>query len=299
MKQSVPLFLKRLGNRQYSPRTIDSYRRQLDDFCQFLREVLDEEEPAVSAVTTGLVREYMAEMFDNGYSRATRARALATLKSFFKEIHRDERIDVNPAAPVSFPKPEKSLPQFLSTREMTRLVSMPEGRFAVRDLALIELIYGAGIRLSEAHGLDVRKIDLKRGEVRVLGKGNRERIVPIGREAARAVTIYLELRESESAGGGGAPPQGESPLFINQRGGRLSRRGIQRRIALYLGRFGEGLSVHSLRHSFATHLLEGGADLRAVQELLGHNHLSSTQRYTHVTAKRLAKVYRRAHPRAE
>ncbi len=297
MKQSIRIYLKRLRNRQYSPRTIDTYQRLLLDFSIFLQEVLDEEDPPVKSVTTGLIREYIAELYDQGYAKTTRARALATLKSFFREIHRDERIDLNPAAPVSFPKPEKKLPQFLSTREVSRLVKMPEGKHAPRDLALIELIYGTGIRLAEAHGLNVESVNLHGAEARVLGKGNRERIVPVGREAVRAIRIYLDVRRNQSEPP--SSPPGDSPLFINQRGGRLSRRGIERRIALYIGRIGEGLSVHSLRHSFATHLLEGGADLRAVQELLGHRHLSSTQRYTHVTAKRLAKIYRQAHPRAE
>ncbi len=296
MHRAINIFLKRIVTRRYSERTIDTYRRGLDRFLAFAAEELGEEMPDVRSITPELVRAWLAHLYDAGYARATRARYLATLKSFFKEIHRDERIDTNPAALVSFPKAEKRLPRFLSESEVSSLVTMPDGPAAARDLALIELIYGAGIRLAEAHGLDVSDVKLSRREIRVIGKGNRERIVPVGEEAIRALRIYLASREES---GPAFAPESSTPLFLNRSAGRLSRRGIQRRVGKYLSRVAPGLSVHSLRHSFATHLLEAGADLRAVQELLGHRHLSSTQRYTHVTAGRLIKVYRRSHPRGD
>ncbi len=295
MKPSISIYLKRLANRRYSPRTISTYSRQLDHFLHFLQDAFEKEEIAAGEVTSRLIREYMAELYDDGYARASRARALATLKSFFKEIHRDERIDANPAATVSFPKAQRRLPHFLTNREIGLLVAMPDGENAARDLALIELIYGSGLRLSEAHLLNVGSVDFHRDEVKVLGKGNRERIVPLGRQARRALTAYLETRRPPRTVAG----ENDLPLFLNRSGERLSRRGIERRVGVHLKRLGTGLTVHSLRHSFATHLLEGGADLRVVQELLGHRHLSSTQRYTHVTAKRLSRIYRQAHPRAE
>ncbi|MBN1825794.1 MAG: tyrosine recombinase XerC [Candidatus Eisenbacteria bacterium] len=299
MRESIDAFLRTLRNRRYSPRTLRAYRDDLERFLEFLVEGSGEKDaaPDPSSITPSDIRLYLAHLYDAGAARSTRARALAAIKSFFKDCHREERIDANPAALVSFPKPEKRLPKFLSKDEIERLVHLPEGALAARDLALIELIYGAGIRLSEAHHLDVGDLDLEEREAHVLGKGNRERIVPFGREAAAAVRTYLTLRAHEDPIRMRAAP--EDPLFLNRVGGRLSTRGIQRRVGRYLRRVGDGLSVHSLRHSFATHLMDGGADIRAVQELLGHRHLSSTQRYTHLTPERLIRVYRRAHPRGE
>lgn len=290
MRESVPLFLDRLTTRQYSPRTISTYERDLDRFLSFLEA--HDHTLQMKRIDTPILREYLAWLYDRKLARSTRARALATLKSFFREMHREERIASNPAAIVSFPKPEKKLPQFLRDREVDRLFTLPAGKLALRDLALLELLYGAGLRLAEVAGLDLGSVDLTRGEVRVFGKGARERIVPLGREAVRALRIYLDTETDPTA-------PGEPALFRNVRGNRLSHRGIQRRVGTWLRRVGPGLTVHSLRHTFATHLLERGADLRAVQELLGHRHLSSTQRYTHVTADRLRKIYQRAHPRAD
>jgi len=299
LRDSIDRFLRSLRSRRYSPRTLRAYRDDLHRFLEFLVEQRDggEEGPDPAEIAPADIRLYLARLYDDGASRATRARALAAIKSFFKECHREERIDANPAALVSFPKPEKRLPKFLTPDEIERLVHLPEGSLAARDLALIELIYGAGIRLSEAQRLDVRDLDTEGREAKVLGKGNRERIVPLGEPALSAVRKYLAARVKEDPVRFRAAP--EDPLFLNRMGGRLSARGIQRRIGRYLGRVGEGLSVHSLRHSFATHLMDGGADIRAVQELLGHRHLSSTQRYTHLTPGRLLRVYRRAHPRGE
>lgn len=297
MRKAIEQFLTTLETRRFSPRTIGAYRIDMNRFLAFLVGEDEDGEPDIRTLTPADIRRYMAHLFDRGLARSTRARALASLKSFFRECHREERIDANPAAPVSFPKQEKRLPSYLSEQEMARLLTLPEGSLAVRDLALIELIYGSGIRLSEVHGLDIDNLDMTAGEVRVLGKGNRERIVPVGRDAVHAVRSYLALRRGEAPAHAGGP-DGE-PLFLNRRGGRLSRRGIQRRVGKYLRIVGDGLTVHSLRHTFATHLVDEGADLRAVQELLGHRHLSSTQRYTHLTTQRLARVYDRAHPRAE
>lgn len=298
MREAIDRFLRSLESRRYSARTVRAYRNDLDRFASFLAGLGGEEEPPEPGdVEAADIRLYLAALFEEGASRATRARALAAVKSFFKECHREERIDANPAALVSFPKPEKRLPRFLTPDEVERLLTLPDGSLAARDLALIELIYGAGIRLSETHRLDVRDLDLEAREARVLGKGNRERIVPVTRSAVSAVRKYLAARVREDPVRFRAAP--EDPLFRNRRGGRLSTRGIQRRVGRYLRRVGEGLTVHSLRHSFATHLMDGGADIRAVQELLGHRQLSSTQRYTHMTPGRLIRIYRGAHPRGE
>ena len=296
MRKSIDRFLKTIESRRYSPRTIEAYRRDLGRFHAYIVRESGDEFPDIRSVTPGVIRAWLARLYDQELARTSRHRALASIKSFFKESHRSGKIDANPAALVSFPKQEKRLPSFLTEEEVERLVHLPEGVLAARDLAMIELIYGTGIRLAEAHTLDRGSVDLDLREVRVVGKGNRERIVPVGREAERAVRRYIDLR---CAGDAASSPVGKKePLFLNRFGKRLSRRGIQRRVGIYLKRIGGGLTVHSLRHSFATHLLEAGADLRAVQELLGHRHLSSTQRYTHVTVGRLKQVYERAHPRA-
>jgi integrase/recombinase XerC len=296
MRRAMCDFLAGLEARRYSPRTVEAYRRDLGRFAAFVAEETGEEEPSVSSVTPSVVRAYLARLYDDRLAKASRHRALASIKSFFKECHRRGLVEASPAALVSFPKPDRKLPAFLSVEEAGRLASLPEGPLAARDLALIELIYGSGIRLAEAAALDIGSLDLEAREVRILGKGNRERIVPVGREAARAVRTYLELRRASVAARTRIGRR--EPLFLNRSGGRLSRRGIERRVGRYLRHVGDGFTVHSLRHSFATHLLDAGADLRAVQELLGHRHLSSTQRYTHTTAQSLLRVYRRAHPRA-
>ncbi|MFH1681936.1 MAG: tyrosine recombinase XerC [Candidatus Eisenbacteria bacterium] len=297
MRRAIDEFLAHLEGRRYSPRTIEAYRRDLAAFHAFVIEETGEEEPSLPSATPPVIRSYLARLYDRRLAKTTRHRALAAIKSFFKECHRKGLVETSPAALLSFPKPDRRLPSFLSPDEMNRLVSLPEGVWAARDLALIELIYGAGLRLAETAALDIGSLDLDAREVRVLGKGNRERIVPVGREAVRAIRAYLGLRRAEAAA---RSRLGRSaPLFLNRRGGRLSRRGIERRVGRYLHLVGQGLTVHSLRHSFATHLLDAGADLRAVQELLGHRQLSSTQRYTHTTAESLLRAYRRAHPRAE
>lgn len=297
MRNAVDDFLAKLESRRYSPRTVEAYRRDLGRFLDYVAKETGEEDPALDSVTPGVVRSYLARLYDQRLAKTTRHRALAAIKSFFKECHRSGLLEASPATLVSFPKPDKPLPAFLTEEQVNRLVDMPEGLFASRDLAIIELVYGAGLRLAEAHALSLGDLDLDDREVKVVGKGDRERIVPLGREAVRAIRTYLDLRCVTDPWRAGAGRK--SPLFLNRSGGRLSARGIQRRVGRYLRLVGEGLSVHSLRHSFATHLLDGGADLRAVQELLGHRHLSSTQRYTHTTAGRLRRVYERAHPRAE
>jgi integrase/recombinase XerC len=296
MRRAIEGFLSKLEARRYSPRTIETYRRDLSRFLEFVAGETGEESPSPRSVTAPLIRSYLAHLYDLPLAKPTRHRSLAAIKSFFKECHRGGLVESSPAALLSFPKPERRLPAFLSVDEVERLVSLPEGILAARDLALIELIYGAGLRLAEAAALDIGALDLEAAEVRVLGKGNRERIVPVGRGAARAIRTYLELRHATRAARSRVGRR--EPLFLNRRGGRLSRRGIERRVGRYLRLVGPGLTVHSLRHSFATHLLDAGADLRAVQELLGHRHLSSTQRYTHTTAESLKRIYRRAHPRA-
>lgn len=271
--------------RRFSPHTVAAYRRDLAD----LAEALGAHDPAASATLDGdAVRAFLGHLAEGGASRRTVARKLSALRSFLRFLAREGEGLARGAPHVPSPRAERRLPEVLSEAEVEEAFA-GAAEDPARDRAILALLYGAGIRLAELAALDVGDVKLGRGEARVLGKGRRERIVPIGRGAGEALATYLAER-------GGAP----GPLFRNRAGDRLSRRGVQRVVARMLGRVRRAgrFSTHTLRHSFATHLLDRGADLRAVQELLGHASLASTQIYTHVEKGRLAGVYHRAHPRA-
>jgi integrase/recombinase XerC len=233
--------------------------------------------------------------------RRTIARKLSTVRSFFRFLHREGRVAANPARQVKAPRQGRELPGYLTRREMTRLFELAAGKSAragwrgARDRALVELLYTAGLRLSEAHSLSTADLDLDDRRVKVQGKGNKERVVPVGRQAELALRAY----GSERAGQFG-PPGPSDPLFLSDRGTRLSRRQIQRIVTGFIALVAEesDLSTHSVRHSFATHLLDEGADLMAIKELLGHASLSTTQVYAHTSRERLKQVYRAAHPRS-
>jgi len=247
------------------------------------------------------VRAFIADLHANGIARSSIARKLATLRSFFRYLCREAVVQANPAKLVSTPKLPTRLPPHLSVDEVDRLLAAPAGHDAggTRDRGILELFYASGIRLSELIGLDVPHLDLREGLVKVKGKGNRERIVPIGSKAIAALRRYLDRRGEliPASKRGRLAPQA---LFLNRLGGRLSTRSVARILLTYLKRSGLGpkITPHGLRHSYATHLLEAGADLRAIQELLGHSRLSTTQRYTHVNLDHLMAVYDKAHPRA-
>lgn len=278
-------FLAHLAReRDYSPHTIAAYRRDLAD----LREALAAAPSGAAPLDRDAVRAFIAHLTARGLSRRAIARKLSALRSFLRFLVREERASAEETPFVPSPKRDGRLPEVLSESEVLDAIDKAAAD-APRDRAILALLYGAGIRLAELAALDLADVDRRRGDVRVLGKGRRERIVPIGRGAAAALEAYL----AERGAAAGA-------LFRNRRGARLSRRGIQRAVARMLARVGRAgrFSTHTLRHSFATHLLDRGADLRAVQELLGHASLASTQIYTHVGTSRLAGVYRRAHPRA-
>ncbi len=286
---AVAAFVRYLAaERGASPHTVRSYRTDLLDCAGFLeRRGLG----ALPDADTRVIRGYLADLHARGLARTSIARRLATLRSFFRFLIRRGRARVNPAHEVRTPSLPGRLPAHLPIDQTVALFHDPAGDAEAdrRDRAILEVLYAAGVRVAELAGLDVEDVDLREGSVRVLGKGRKERIVPLGRKAVEALETYLGPR----SGGRGA-------LFRNTRGGRLTVRSLHRivraraRAAGLAGR----VTPHTLRHTFATHLLDAGADLRLIQELLGHARLTTTQRYTHVSADRLAKVYDGAHPRA-
>jgi site-specific recombinase XerD len=259
------------------------------------------------------VHGFLAEIHHAGQSRATAARKLAAVRTFFKYLRREELIDSDPGAFFAAPKREVRMPAHLSEEEMTGVLEAPDlsGPLGRRDHAVLELFYASGLRLSELAGLDVEDVSLSAKMVRVLGKGGKQRLVPFNTTTATAIRTYLKDREQLvrerpapiRAGRSRRSVDGRrrDPLFVNYRGGRLTSRSIDRLVRRHVAAAGSrtGISPHALRHSFATHLLQRGADLRAIQELLGHARLSTTQRYTHVNVAQLLDVYRRAHPRAK
>jgi integrase/recombinase XerC len=239
------------------------------------------------------LRRYLAELHKIN-QRTSIARKLSTLRTFFRYLVREGFLTCNPAEGLSTPKVSSYLPKTLSVDEAHALMERGYGStlLDLRDRAIVELLYSSGLRVSELTGLDVGALDLREQLVRVLGKGRKERIVPVGRKAYEALVTYLEAR---------GMPDAEDPLFVNARGGRLTTRSVQRNLKFRLIKAGliKDISPHALRHSFATHLLDGGADLRAIQELLGHASLSTTQKYTQVSVDQLMAVYDKAHPRSK
>jgi len=275
--------------RNASEHTILNYSLDLRDFGRFLGET------KVENIDYLTIRKYLASMRNRNYSKRTVARKLACLRSFFRFLCREGYMKSNPASSVATPKLEKKLPLFLNTDEVAKLIEAPNEKDTggLRDRAIFETLYSTGIRVSELVGLNIEHLDFIGGVVRVYGKGKKERMTPIGDRALRAIRAYLQKRSEKGRVDRGA-------VFLNKNGGRLTDRSVRRIVGKYIRvvSLREGISPHTLRHSFATHLLNKGADLRSVQELLGHMNLSTTQIYTHVTTKRLKEVYEKAHPRA-
>lgn len=291
----LTLFLRHLAlERRLSARTVDAYRQDLTG----LRTFLERSGLELRSATYPVLRRWLAHLASRGYARATIARRAAAVRAFYRFATRRGLIERSPASLLVSPKLARRLPSVLKPGEAELLVEAPasDDPWASRDRALLELLYGSGLRVSEACGLDVADVDLQRSRVRVLGKGGREREAPVGEAAVDALTEYLQRTRRA------APAQGGDPiaLFRNHRGKRLSSRDARAMVEKYrravLG--DRRVSPHTLRHSFATHLMEGGADIRAVQELLGHASLSSTQRYTHVSKGLLFGAHRQSHPRA-
>jgi integrase/recombinase XerD len=271
--------------------TVGSYRRDLTQFAEWLDRVGN----VLLRATDDQVRSFLGA---GEWRPATRARKTAAIRSFYRQAMLDGLVGRDPTSTLAGPRLDSRLPRVLSVTEVERMLVAPPGdAIGLRDRALLETLYGAGLRASEAIALRLQDIDLEVGFVRTVGKGDRERVVPLGRKAIEALRDYKE-RGRRLLGGPGTVKAPE--LFLNNRGRRLSRQGLHLIIKKHARKAGlpGDVSAHTLRHSFATHLLEGGADLRAVQEMLGHADLSTTQIYTHVSTARLQEVYREAHPRA-
>ncbi|WP_051178571.1 tyrosine recombinase XerC [Thermodesulfovibrio thiophilus] len=274
-----------------SPHTLRAYRSDLEEFFNFVKVEPEKVEPI-------LIRGFLSEQLLKGKTKTTVARKLSTLRSFFLYLYSEGIIDINPARVVSSVKIKRALPKFLTVDDAFRLVESPsEDKFsAYRDRAILEILYGSGIRVSELCGLNLDDLDLKEELIKVRGKGNKERIVPIGNKAKEILKKYLAIRQILRIKK--KLVVDETPLFINNRGNRLSTRHVRRIIDKHARAIGliEKISPHVLRHTFASHLLMEGADLRVIQELLGHSSLSTTQIYTHVDLKHLIEVYDRSHP---
>ncbi|MHB1193364.1 MAG: tyrosine recombinase XerC [Longimicrobiales bacterium] len=298
-RPEVQAYLRHLADeRQLSANTVKAYARDLEELDTFLSEYLGRCDWGWEEADRLALRGFLGWCRRGGRSRRTVARKLSAARTFFRFLHLEDRIPHNPTRAVRAPKVDRHLPGHLSTADIQVVFEVAESRAAentlqaTRDLLILELLYGSGLRLSELHGLDLDALDRRSAQVRVLGKGSKERIVPVTRRSLAALERY-EPRRGEVAGGGGA-------VLVNARGGRLSRRSIQEAVrrGLEAAAGARGLSAHALRHTFATHLLEQGADLLAVKELLGHVSLSTTRIYTHTTKERLLRVYRDAHPRS-
>jgi integrase/recombinase XerC len=289
MQRHIDKFINYLKiEKNVSNHTIINYTIDLKAFSLFLGEA------DIGSVDHLALRRFLAELRGKNYAKRTIARKLASLRSFFKFLFREGHIKSNPITAISSPKLDKKLPKFLDVGNVTKLIMSPDVKTesGLRDRAILETLYSCGIRVSELVGLDMDDVDFISGVIKVLGKGRKERMVPIGDMALNSIRKYAESRDSRV--------KEKKAVFLNSRGGRLTDRSVRRVIDKHIHAcsIGEKISPHSLRHSFATHMLDKGADLRSVQELLGHMNLSTTQIYTHVTMERLKNVYDKAHPRA-
>ena len=300
----IEAFLTHLAKeRDVSPNTLRAYRKDMASLQAFLGTQFGGTW-TWDQVDRSLLRGFLGYLTRNGLAKRSTARSLSAVRTLFKFLHREDVIETNPARAVSSPKLEKYLPAWLERRQVDVLFDMAElrareGTFAdVRNLAILELFYSTGMRLSELRGVNRGDLDLVTQQVKVRGKGRKERIIPVGNKASLALRNYESKRDELVRRLG--PKSDKSAWFLGPRGKRLSVRAIQDVVTGFLDKIDEnaGLSTHSLRHSFATHLLDAGADLRAVQELLGHASISTTQIYTHTSVERLREVYKKSHPRA-
>ena len=310
MREQLESFLDHLRlNRNASRHTVLAYRSDVSQYLSFLEKRDGQRVVTPADLNRQSVRAFLGELFQRGTAGSTSARRLAAIRSFARYLRREGLLDHDPGALISTPRQVRKIPAHLDIDEMEALLNAPDTTTPLgrRDRAILELFYASGLRLSELVGVDLEDLNLSSRLLRVLGKGGKERLLPFNRTAAAAIRGYLKDRrdlvcvappppESES---GSRRPTGE-PLFLNYRGGRLSTRSVDRLVRRYVVQSSAklGISPHALRHSFATHLLERGADLRVIQELLGHSRVTTTQRYTHVNASQLTRLYRRTHPRA-
>ena len=296
-KLSLDFVTKLEHEKGFSEHTLRAYHKDLLQFDNFLKE---EKRNSLESVNHLLLRRFLAVLRSKNYSKATIARKLASIRSFFKFLICEGELVSNPFEMLRTPKQDKKLPHFLSISEVDILLEAPDCStvMGLRDMAIMETLYSTGIRVSELVGLDEGDIDFFAGMIKVQGKGKKERLVPIGSHATKAINEYIDSK-SKSRKNEETKVGKSEPLFLNKYGGRLTARSVARTLDKYLKMAGVNLltSPHTFRHSFATHLLDKGADLRSVQEMLGHSSLSTTQIYTHITTERLKNVYDKAHPR--
>lgn len=317
MRSQLAAFLEHLTlNRNASAHTAAAYESDVTQFLAFAAQYHGKSNLEPRNLELGTVRAFMGELYRLGHARTSVARKLSALRAFGRYLKREGLIEMDPATLAASPKRERKVPAHLTIDEMERLLEMPDvsDPLGCRDRAILELFYASGLRLSELVGLDLDDVNLRARMVRAMGKGAKERLVPFNSATEQSLRAWLAkravLRANQEPRAESREPRAQSPksraqsrepLFLNFRGARLTGRSVQRLVARYMAscstRF--GISPHALRHSFATHLLQRGADLRAIQELLGHVQLSTTQRYTHVNAAQLLDVYRKAHPRAK
>jgi integrase/recombinase XerC len=315
MNSEIKNYLSYLKNeRQASANTINSYLQDIKQFSEIILDSSEVDKIEWKSITLPDVRNYLVECQDIGCSKRSLNRKMSALRSFYKFMIREGMLNTNPFVNVSSPKMDKHLPKYLSVTEVDVLLETPEKYWKIaiengniksednanlsmkRDTAILELIYSCGARISETLDVNIKDLDTLSSIVKLKGKGKKERICPLGRPAIKALRSYMRLRRNWTSDN-----RPDSPLFINQNGGRITPRSFQRffkKYILFLGLSPE-LTPHKLRHSFATHLLDAGADLRSVQELLGHASLSTTQIYTHISTEHMKNVYRMAHPRAK
>lgn len=304
MKKLIEEFKKYLiGEKDASPNTVSAYLNDLTQFEAFLLETghaCNNSEIQIDQVDRLALRSFMSRLYEKSNSGTSMGRKLSTLSSFFKFLCREGYIKTNVAKTIPVPKKINKLPSHLSVDEVFRLLELPkpESFPGTRDRAILEIFYGTGIRVSELVGLSPDDLKLEQRNVKVLGKGKKERILPLGKQSTEILKSYLQFRAKYIKNKKVEPAP--SALFLNQRGQSISVRGVRKIISQYIrtNNFPENISPHSLRHTFATHMLEAGADLRAIQEMLGHASLSTTQKYTHLTIDQLTETYDKAHPRA-
>jgi len=298
LRRHAEAFIETLRNKSSSPHTILNYKIDLKHFSEFLNS----KSATLESVDHVFIRDFLNYLYAvRGLSKSSVSRKLACLRTFFRFLVREGRLKTNPAELISSPRLPKNLPSLLAEGEAAAIIEMPKGDsfVALRDRAIVELLYASGLRVSELIGLNEDNLDMDQETVRVLGKGNKERIVPFGGYAARALLEYINEKHLRRLSL--LDDEGAVPVFVSLRARRLSSRDVQRLVArLRLGlATTRRITPHTLRHSFATHLLEHGADLRSIQELLGHESLSTTQKYTHVSIQHLKREYDKAHPKAK
>jgi len=294
MRKEIEQFLSFLTHeKNASKHTVASYRRDLYQ----LAEYLGKRKITLKNVDNVVLRGFLATLYEKQNKKSTVARKLAAIRSFFQFCLRKKILDDNPAKVVSTPKQEKHMPSFMSEDEMSMFLDLPQSKkpLDLRDRSILELLYATGIRVSELVGIDLEDVNFQEKLIRVKGKGKKERLVPFGKKAEESMLVYLQSRYIIHDG-----EIDEEALFLNYKGQRITSRSIERIVDKYIQRSAlhRKISPHSLRHSFASHLLSRGADLRVIQELLGHESLATTQKYTHLDLKRLLEVYKRSHPRS-